>query len=105
MIVSACGLTPSRPAVGEEERSPILTIFWHCGHTAFSSRTAVERGPGNEPSTVLAEDSGVSKGLAMLIRKPLAGVRGGATTPAPAIPAAASLPTLLLGELLLLIGP
>src|SRR6185437_1741410 len=43
MIVSACGLTPSRPAVGEEERSPILTIFWHCGHTAFSSRTTAGR--------------------------------------------------------------
>jgi nitrogen-specific signal transduction histidine kinase len=53
----------------------------------------------------LAEDFGVLKGLAMLIRKPLAGVRGAAATPAPAIPAAASLSTLLLGELLLLIGP
>src|SRR6478609_956184 len=25
------------------ERSPILTIFWHCGGTAFSSRTTVRR--------------------------------------------------------------
>ena len=42
-------------------RSPILTIFWHCGGAHFSSRTAPERGPGNEPSTVLAEDSGFSR--------------------------------------------
>jgi hypothetical protein len=54
---------------------------------------------------VLAEDFGVLKGLAMLIRKHLVGVRGAAATPTPAIPATAKAPTLLLGELLLLIGP
>jgi hypothetical protein len=42
-------------------RSSILTIFWHCGFGAFSSRTASERAAGNEPSIVLAEDS-ASKG-------------------------------------------
>jgi hypothetical protein len=46
------------------------------------------------------------KGLAMLIRSEKYGVQGGAARAArsPAIPAA-SLPTLLLGGLLLLIGP
>ena len=89
---------------GETHRSPILTIFWRCGPTAFSSRTWPDAASGNEPSTVLAEDSGVLQGLAMLIRGDLYGVRGGAAEPAPARPAA-SAPTLLLGGLLLLIGP
>jgi hypothetical protein len=54
---------------------------------------------------VLAEDC-APKGLAMLIRSKKYGVRGGAANAvrACAIPAA-SLPTLLLGGLLLLIGP
>ena len=64
------------------------------------------RGPGNEPSTVLAQDFGSNQGLAMLIRSEKCGVLGGAahavlTTATPA----ASLPTLLIGGLLLLIGP
>jgi hypothetical protein len=48
----------------------------------------------------------VQKGLAMLIRSYLYGVQGGAAKAAgpQAIPAA-SLPTLLIGGLLLLIGP
>ena len=48
----------------------------------------------------------LSKGLAMLIRSEKVGVQGGAakTVGACAIPAA-SLPTLLIGGLLLLIGP
>jgi hypothetical protein len=53
---------------------------------------------------VLAEDSGAEKGLAMLIRKRLCGMREGAAEAAPALPAC-SVPTLLLGGLLLLIGP
>ena len=85
-------------------RSVGLTIFWHCGHAPFSSRTAPRRTSGNEPSTVLAEDFRASKGLAMLIRSEKYGVRGGAAHVAPALPAA-SMPTLLLGGLLLLIGP
>ena len=88
-------------------RSVGLTIFWHCGHAPFSSRTAPRRTSGNEPSTVLAEDFRASKGLAMLIRSEKYGVRGGAakaaSMTAPAIPAATA-PTLL-GGLLLLIGP
>jgi hypothetical protein len=61
--------------------------------------------PGNEPSTVLAEDLRAKyQGLAMLIRSEKYGVRGGAADVAPALPAA-SMPTLLLGGLLLLIGP
>jgi hypothetical protein len=42
-------------------RSPMLTNFWHCGGPSFSFRTGAERRPGNEPSTVLAEDC-ASKG-------------------------------------------
>jgi len=52
---------PRLPLPAAPVRSPLLTIFWHCGRPHFSSRTAVERGPGNEPSTVLAEDSGSSR--------------------------------------------
>jgi hypothetical protein len=65
----------------------------------------LERGLGNKPSTVLAEDA-VPKGLAMLIRSENYGVQGGAANAVrtPAIPAA-SMPTLLLGGLLLLICP
>src|ERR1700731_1615562 len=38
-----------------------LPLFWHCGLPLFSSRTDPESALGNEPSTVLAEDS-ASKG-------------------------------------------
>jgi hypothetical protein len=44
------------------------------------------------------------KGLAMLIRSKIDGISGGAAHAPAAIPAA-SVPTLLLGGLLLLIGP
>jgi len=40
-------------------RSPNLTSFWHCGPRPFSFRTTPGRGPGNHPSTVLAEDFAV----------------------------------------------
>jgi hypothetical protein len=53
---------------------------------------------------VFAEDLRSKQGLAMLIRSEKYGVLGEAAQPAPAIPAA-SLPTLLIGGLLLLIGP
>jgi len=64
-----------------------------------------KRSAGNDPSTVLAEDA-LPQGLAMLIRGEKYGVRGqpAGAARAQAIPAA-SLPTLLLGGLLLLIGP
>jgi hypothetical protein len=64
-----------------------------------------ERVPGNQPSMVLAENPAL-KGLAMLIRSKIDGIFGGTvhTVRPTAIPAA-SLPTLLLGGLLLLIGP
>ena len=39
------------------ERSRLLPLLWHCGHWPFSSRTARRGSFGNEPSTVLAEDS------------------------------------------------
>jgi hypothetical protein len=91
-------------------RSTHLTIFWHCGLAHFSFRTGSENASkatnrGNQASMVLAEDE-LSKGLAMLIRSEMVGVQGGAADAVrtPAIPAA-SLPTLLLGGLLLLIGP
>jgi hypothetical protein len=89
-----------------QTRSPILTIFWHCGSWHFSLKTgAGERASGNQPSMVLAED-GLPKGLAMLIRSENDGIYGKAAIAAgpDAIPAA-SLPTRLLGGLLLLIGP
>jgi len=91
----------ARPSI----RSTHLTIFWHCGDRHFSFRTARERLSGNELSTVLAEDA-LSKGLAMLIRGRMYGVQGRAADAVrpEAIPAA-SLSTLLLGGLLLLIGP
>jgi hypothetical protein len=57
--------------------------------------------PGNQASMVLTEDFPLSKGLAMLIRSEKFGVRGGAAKAAPALPAA-SLPTLLIGGLLLI---
>ena len=41
----------------------------------------------------------------MLIRSDLVGVQDGASFRTPALPAAATLPTLLIGGLLLLIGP
>jgi hypothetical protein len=74
------------------------------GGLLFRLERRPDTASGNELSTVLAEDSGVLKGLAMLIRSELFGVREGAALFAPARPAA-SAPTLLLGELLLLIGP
>jgi hypothetical protein len=51
---------PGRLAVGPAERSPLLTIFWHCGHWHFSSRTARHGVRGNEPSTVLADSSPIA---------------------------------------------
>jgi hypothetical protein len=62
----------------------------------------LERALGNQPSTVLADDA-VPKGLAMLIRSENFGIQGGAAKAVrtPAIPAA-SLPTLLIGGLLLI---
>jgi hypothetical protein len=53
---------------------------------------------------VLTEDLGLQRVLAMLIRSEIDGILTGTAQVAPAIPAA-SLPTLLLGGLLLLIGP
>ena len=88
----------------EAERSLILTIFGHCGDTAFSSRRMAGRHLRQRTGNGFGRGFGVLKGLAMLIRSKLYGVRGGAAQSAPAIPAA-SAPTLLLGGLLLLIGP
>jgi hypothetical protein len=64
-----------------------------------------ERGLGNKPSTDLVENP-AHKGLAMLIRGEIDGIFGGAAHAVrPAAIPAASVPTLLLGGLLLLIGP
>jgi hypothetical protein len=52
----------------------------------------------------LAEDFALKRVLAMLIRSETGGVQDGAGFRTPAIPAA-TLPTLLIGGLLLLIGP
>ncbi len=88
----------------DETRSAYLTIFWRCGRLRFSSRTTSERGLGNKPSTVLAENP-VPKGLAMLIRSEKYGVQGGAANAVRQAIPAASLPTLLISGLLLLICP
>jgi hypothetical protein len=84
--------------------SSLLPLFWHCDAPQNSFRTMRERAPGNQPSMVLAE-SPAHKGLAMLIRSQKQGIFGEAAQAvhSPALPAA-SLPTLLLGGLLL-IGP
>jgi hypothetical protein len=87
----------------------MLTIFWHCGFRHFSFKNAPDRSSGNEPSIVLIENLGSRreierlKGLAMLIRSQMHGVRGDAARAvrASALPAA-SLPTLLIGGLLLI---
>ena len=47
---------PPEPVIGRRIRSPLLTIFWHCGRAYFSSRITRKRRSGNEPSMVLAED-------------------------------------------------
>ena len=84
--------------------SPLLPLFWHCDAPQISFRTVPERVPGNEPSMVLAENP-AHKGLAMLIRSEKYGIPGKAAhaVRSRAIPAAS--PTLLIGGLLLLIGP
>jgi hypothetical protein len=86
-------------------RSPLLPLFWHCGTRLFSFRTVPERGLGNKPSMVSVENP-APKGLAMLIRSEIDGISGGAADAVrPAAIPAASMPTLLLGGLLLLISP
>ena len=71
----------------------------------MSFRTVPERMLGNKPSMVSAENPAL-KGLAMLIRSGKYGIFGGAADAVyPAAIPAASVPTLLLGGLLLLIGP
>jgi len=81
-------------------RSAPLTIFWRCSCCHFSSRNDLTGPPGNQPSTVLAEDLWAQKGLAMLIRGQIEGISGEVALTAATIPAAL-LPTLLIGGLLL----
>ncbi len=86
-------------------RSPLLTIFWHCDFPRFSFRTVPDRVLGNKPSMVLAENP-APKGSAMLIRSEIDGIfRGAAQAVRPCAIPAASAATLLIGGLLLLIGP
>ena len=86
-------------------RSAHLTIFWRCGclHFSFRTRASVPLATNRQwfwPRMAL------SKGLAMLIRSQMYRVQGGAARAArPCAIPAASLPTLLIGGLLLLIGP
>jgi hypothetical protein len=89
-----------------QTRSTLLTIFWHCGLPHFSFRTASGARPPATNRQWFWPRMLLPKGLAMLIRSYLYGVRGGAANAvrSQAIPAA-SMPTLLLGGLLLLIGP
>ncbi|WP_035723457.1 hypothetical protein [Bradyrhizobium sp. ARR65] len=59
-------------------------------------------GAGNQASTVLTDDSSRSKGLAMLIRSEIDEIAGEAALAVrPGAIAAASLPTLVIGGLLL----
>jgi hypothetical protein len=51
----------ARRTYSMQRRSSLLTIFWHCGFSHFSSRTDREAPFGNQPSTVLAEDSYLSR--------------------------------------------
>lgn len=81
-------------------RSVFLTIFWRCSCARFSSRNGRIGPPGNQPSTVFAEDFGAQKGLAMLIRGQIEGISGEVALAA-ATTSAALLPTLLIGGLLL----
>jgi hypothetical protein len=85
------------------KRSPLLPLFWHCDFPQISFRTVPERVLGNQPSMVLAENP-AHKGLAMLIRSEKHEIPGEAARAvgSRAIPA---VPTLLIGGLLLLIGP
>jgi hypothetical protein len=82
----------------------MLTIFGHCGYGYFSSRTTVGAVPATKCQRFWPRIFGV-QGSGMLIRGKIEGVEeGAAKAEASAIPAA-SLPTLLIGGLLLLICP
>jgi hypothetical protein len=93
-------------AIGRPKRLSLLTIFWHCSFRPFSSRTAPRAASWQRTVNGFRRGFAALKGLAMLIRSETCGVQGGTASAgrAFAIPAA-SLPTLLLGGLLLLIGP
>jgi hypothetical protein len=87
-------------------RSAHLTIFWHCGHRYFSFRTGLGSVFPATNRQWFWPKMRVPKGLAMLIRSQMYGVqRRAANAVRPDALPAASLPTLLLGGLLLLIGP
>jgi hypothetical protein len=93
-------------ASAKPDRSACLTIFWHCGFPRFSFRTNAESAFRQRTVNGFGREFGLPKGLAMLIRSEKYGVQGGAANAVrpEAIPAA-SLPTLLIGGLLLLICP
>ena len=84
--------------------SSLLPLFWHCDAPQNSFRNT--RGSDFRQRTVNGFDreSGLPKGLAMLIRSEKHGILGEAAQAvhSRAIPA---VPTLLIGGLLLLIGP
>jgi hypothetical protein len=105
---ASCGPSARTDGVGGPTRtmSARLTHFWHCGGPYFSSRTNTEALLRQRTVNGFGRDSGLPKGLAMLIRSQMFGVQGKAAVAADplAIPAA-SLPTRRLGGLLLLICP
>jgi hypothetical protein len=83
-----------------------VTIFWRCGFAHFSSRRGLETLLRLTNRQWFWPRIGLPKGLAMLIRSEKYGVHGkSAVTAGPEAIPAASLPTLLLGGLLLLICP
>jgi hypothetical protein len=67
----------ARAVGGRPIRSPILTIFWHCDFACFSFRTRLWARPGNEPSTVLAEDCAVSGSGNVVSRRKIWSSEGG----------------------------
>jgi hypothetical protein len=86
-------------------RSPLLTIFWRCDFPPISSRRALGAASRQPSVNGLGRGFASNKGLAMLIRGRMAGIEEGAALAAPDAISPAALPTLLLGGLLLLIGP
>jgi hypothetical protein len=67
----------ARAVAGRSIRSPILTIFWHCDSASFSFRIGLWACPGNEPSTVLAEDCAVSGSGNVVSRRKIWSSEGG----------------------------
>jgi len=98
-LLAASSQRNAVPPPGDRFTSPLLTIFWRCSCCQFSSRNG-SRAARQRTVNGFARGFGVQQGLAMLIRGQYAGISKEVAVAAATIPAA-SLPTLLLGGLLL----